>query len=223
MLPRQTVTILAVAVAIWLLLTWVTDSWLPPDQLQRVLNAARELTNMRLTHAEQDDAGNCTATPEELAAEATQTLGEPISVEEYALARMVANEALSDIKGGDDDDKNARIWVALNDARANNGGDIVQCLTNGRGFGPQPGGRKYSTGHPDGGNDPTDYHLSLVQNCMAGTTPDPTGGATHFMDKYGFATNHEFDPAKYQSAVNLWQSYGWHRLMTIGKGLEIWT
>lgn len=214
--------ILAVAVAVWLLLTVVTETWQPIEQLQCLLNAGLELTNMRLTHADQDNEGNCLASPEELAAEASATLGQVVGVEEYALARMVANESLADLKGGTDEDKQARIWVALNDCAANNFGDVLQCLTNGKGFGPQSG-RKYSTGHASGGNDPTDEHLYLVRNCQSGITPDPTGGATHFLDKYGFATDHVFDPAKYQAAVDKWTGYGWSRVMTIGRGLEIWT
>jgi hypothetical protein len=43
------------------------------------------------------------------------------------------------------------------------------------------------------------------------------------MDRYGFATNHIYDPDKYAAAVALWTSYGWTKILTIGKGLEIWT
>ena len=212
-----------IVVAIWLMLSILTSTVNPAEQVQRIFNAGMEITNMRLTDADQDSAGNCISSPADLAAQASANLGEPVSVEEYALARMVANEALADVKGGTAADKQARIWVALNDASANNGGNILQCLTNGKGFGPQTGGRKYSTGHAAGGTDPTDYHLALVRDCMSGTTPDPTGGATHFLDKYSFATDHKYDPAKYQATVDKWTGYGWSRVMTIGDRLEIWT
>lgn len=219
---RKTITVLLLIVAIWVLLYFVTATLNPASQVQNLLSAGMEITNMRLTDADQDSAGNCTASPTDLADEASRTLGEPVTVEEYALARMVANEAVADIKGGSDDDKNARIWVALNDANANNGGDVVQCITGGHGFGPQSG-RKYSTGHASGGNDPTDYHLALVRDCLSGATPDPTGGATHFLDRYGFATDHRYDETKYLAAVAKWTGYGWSRVITIGEGLEIWT
>jgi hypothetical protein len=90
-------------------------------------------------------------------------------------------------------------------------------LTGGKGFGPE-GPRKYATGR----SDPTDYHLALVRACQSGATPDPTGGATHFLDKYGFATNHVYDPEKYAAAVAQWQSYGWTKVLDLPHGLEIW-
>ena len=218
MRQRQWLTLAVVAVAIWLLLSWYQLTWNPLSQAEQMANALAGLGNVRLTRATLDDSGNVVETPEDLAAAAAVTLGSPVTVDEYALARMCATESLSDIKGGSDADKNARIWVALNDAAKNNGGDILQCLTGGKGFGPE-GPRKYATGRTD----PTDYHLALVRACQSGTTPDPTGGATHFMDQYGFATNHIYDPDKYAATVALWTSYGWTKVLTVGKGLEIWT
>jgi hypothetical protein len=219
-MSRNALTMLIVALAIWLALCFLTETLDPLSQVQQLLAAGfAEVQNVRLTDANLDSAGNCVDSPEDLAAAASATLGQPVSVEEYALARMVACESVADLKGGSDADKVARIWVALNDAAANNGGDIVQCLTGGHGFGPE-GPRKYATGR----NDPTDYHLALVRACVSGAIPDPTGGATHFLDKYGFAdADHKYDPNAYAAAVAKWTGYGWHRVLVIGKGLEIWT
>lgn len=223
-MDRDTLTMLIVTLAIWLALSMVTETLNPLDALQRALNAGMEITDMQLTDADQDGAGNCIASPEQLAEDASATLGSPISVEEYALARMCACESLSARRGGSDEDKYARIWVALNDASRNNAGNILQCLTGGHYFGPQGSQRKYSTGHPDGGVDPTDRHLALVRACLSGATPDPTGGATHFMDKYGFAdANHKWDPNAYAATVASWTNRGWRKVLTIGRGLEIWT
>lgn len=218
---RTATTTVLVVVALWLILAFFTRTVFPPDQATRALNwAVREAVDVKLTNAELDSAGNCVETPDQLAAEASETLGAPVTVEEYTLARMCATESLSDLKGGSDDDKNARIWVAINDANENNGGDIVQCVTGGNGFGKQGSLRKYATGR----SDPTDYHLALVRQCMGGVTPDPTGGATHFLDKYGFVTpgTHTYDPAVYAAAVQQWTNYGWRKVLTIGRGLEIW-
>jgi hypothetical protein len=195
----------------------LTETYDPTEQLTQLFNAGLELTDMKLTDAQLDSAGNCVDSPEELAAEAAATLGSPVSVEEYALARMCACECAQGARGSDAD-KSARIWVGLNDARQNNGGDVVQCLTGGRGFGPQAG-RKYATGR----NDPTTHHLALVRSCMSGQEPDPTGGAQHFLDKYGFAgADGAWDSARYSQVVAEWQGYGWVRVTTIGRGLEIW-
>jgi hypothetical protein len=217
-MSRQSLALLVVAVTIYLLISWLTMTVNPVEQGANIANALEGLANMKLTHATLDDSGSVVETPDDLAAAASEVLGSPVDVEEYALARMVACEALSDVRGGTDEDKVARIWVALNDAEKNHNGDIVTCLTGGLGFGPQ-GSRAYATGR----NDPTDYHLSLVRACRSGATPDPTQGATHFMDKYGFATNHIYDPAKYAAAVAKWKSHGWAKILDLPHGLEIWT
>ena len=214
----NTLTIVVVAVAIWLVLSVLTDTYDPASQAIQLIGAGIDLAAMKLTNAQLDSSGNCIASPEDLASQAGATLGSPVGVDEYALARMCACECLQGAKGTDDD-KNARIWVAINDANQNNGGDILQCITGGNGFGPQGGSRKYATGR----NDPTDYHLTLARLCQSGATPDPTGGAQHFLDKYGFAAaDGSWDSARYAAVVAQWQGYGWTRVLTIGKGLEIW-
>ena len=210
--------VILVAVAIWLVLSMLTDTYDPVEQVSQVIGAGMDLAAMKLTNAQLDSAGQCVASPEDLASQAGATLGSPVTVEEYALARMCACESLAGTKGSDAD-KIARIWVALNDAAQTAGGDIVACLTGGNGFGPQGGLRKYATGR----RDPTDYHLTLVRLCRNGATPDPTGGATHFMDKYGFADSEgTWDSARYAQVVSQWQGKGWTRVTTIGRGLEIW-
>jgi hypothetical protein len=210
--------IILVAVAIWLVLSMLTDTYDPVEQVSQVIGAGMDLAAMQLTNAQLDSAGNCVASPDELASEAGATLGSPVTVEEYAIARMCASESIGGAKGSDND-KTARIWVALNDAAQTTGGDIILCLTGGNGFGPQGSLRKYATGR----RDPTDYHLTLVRLCRSGAVPDPTGGSTHFMDKYGFAdAAGAWDSGRYEEVVSQWQARGWTRVTTIGRGLEIW-
>jgi len=217
---RRPYQLILVAVAMWLLISWLTLTLNPVDQAKQFANTLAGISNMRLTHATVDpDTGDVAETPDDLASEASLAMGAPVTVEEYALARMVATESLPDIRGGSDADKQARIWVALNDCQKNNGGDVLACLTGGNGFGKQGVSRKYATGR----NDPTDYHLALVRACRDGTTPDPTNGATHFLDRYGFATDHVYDPDKYHAAVAKWTSYGWSKILELPHGLEIWT
>jgi hypothetical protein len=126
---------------------------------------------------------------------------------------MLANESTP---SRSDDDRIARMWVLINDAAATTGGNLLQCATGGNGFGPE-GSRKYATGR----NDPTVAHLVLVRACLSGQTPDPTGGAKHFLDRYGFSSADD-----YQAVVAKWSAAGMSRVTLDpdpGHGFEVWT
>jgi hypothetical protein len=154
-------------------------------------------------------------TPEELAAEATETLGSPVYPIEYAMARMLRCERTPAHKGGNDAEAAAIVWVCINDAATHHGGDIMAALTGGKGLGRQ-GPRAYATGRLD----PYDVDLQLVRQCTGGQIEDPTGGATHFMHRGGFKTHEE-----YLAAVDKWTNeHKWSRIdLDVGTTLEIWT
>lgn len=203
------------AVVLWALLSWGTQTMNPIESISNLIAQADEVIGAtRLTHETEDASGNVASSPEALAAEASQTLGQSVGVEEYALARMLRCERTPPHKNGNDGEGAAIVWVCLNDAAAHDGGDIIRCLTNGRGFGKQIG-RKYATGRAD----PYDRDLDLVRRCLSGAIPDPTGGRTHFMHRDGFKTR-----ALYEAAVAKWSGYGWQNSgLDFNTSLEVWT
>jgi hypothetical protein len=206
---------IVLVVFLWAMLSWGTETLNPIESIANLLNSVKDLAMAtRLTHATEDEAGNVPRSVDDLAVEASATLGESVSPPEYALARMVRNENTPARKGGNDAERAAIIWVCMNDAAANNGGDIVQCITGGKGFGHQTG-RKYASGRED----PYDIDLDLVRRCYSGQIPDPTGGRTHFMHKNGFETRE-----KYLATVEKWKARGWRNAgLDFGTSLEIWT
>jgi len=207
--------IIVLALFLWALLSVATATINPIESIESLLNAADDLVNAtKLTHETEDDAGNVASSPEELAREASETLGQDVGVEEYGLARMLRCERTPAHKDGNDAEGAAIVWVAINDANAHNSGDVIQCLTGGKGFGRQIG-RKYATGRLD----PYDKDLDLVRRCLDGSIPDPTGGRTHFMHRDGFKT-HDL----YLAAVTKWKGYGWEDSgLDFGTSLEVWT
>ncbi len=211
--PR--IVLVITVLAMWLILSWYTESLNPAESAARLASELAEWADeMRLSSATVTDDG-VQESPQELAGQAAATLGAPVTIEEYTLARMVACESTSAAKGGNDEEKEAIVWVALNDANANNGGNIVACVTGGHGYGHQGSLRKYATAL----NDPTGHHLQIVRDCMTGRVPDPTGGATHFLHRLGFKSRDG-----YLAAVTKWTGYGWQNVgLDVGTSLEVWT
>jgi hypothetical protein len=215
-MPKTPRIVLVITVlAMWLILSWYTESLNPGESAARLAADLAEWANeMRLTSATLTDNG-VAETPQELAGQAASTLGSPVTIEEYTLARMLACESTPERKGGNDEEKQAIVWVALNDANANNAGDIVACVTGGHGYGHQGSLRKYATALQD----PTGHHLEVVRDCMTGRVPDPTSGATHFMRRRAFDTH-----AAYLAVVDTWTKRGWQNIgLDFGTSLEIWT
>ena len=206
---------IALVLLLWAVMSWGTGTLNPVESIQNLLNSIEDLTMAtKLTHCTENDAGDVPCSIDDLVAQASEVMGETVSPPEYALARMVRNEMTPAHRGGNDAERAAIIWVCMNDAAANNGGDIVQCITGGHGFGHQTR-RKYASGRED----PYDVDLDLVRRCYGGQIPDPTGGRTHFMHRNGFET-HE----KYLAAVEKWTGRGWQNAgLDFGTSLEIWT
>ena len=148
----------------------------------------RATRGKRLTNAPADANGDVRRSPEELAAEASVTLGRPVDVETYALARMLASEGSSDSA----QIRRMRAWVAYNDARALGGWSFVKLFTYStrtekRGlFGSQTTRRYSSARDPYAG----DYDDALALRSEFRTGADPTGGATKYVDKSAFGTAH---------------------------------
>ena len=206
---------IALVLFLWAILSWGTGTLNPVESIQNLLNSIEDLTMAtKLTHCTEDADGNVPCSIDDLVAQASEVAGEAVSPPEYALARMVRNEMTPAHRGGNDAERAAIIWVCMNDAAANNGGDIVQCITGGKGFGHQRG-RKYASGRED----PYDVDLDLVRRCYGGQIPDPTGGRTHFMHRNGFETKED-----YQATVVKWNKRGWENAgLDFGTSLEIWT
>lgn len=212
---RKTLQILVLVIFLWAIMSMATETLNPIESIGNLINEVDDLVGAtKLTHETEDDAGNVASSPEELAQTASETLGQAVGVDEYGLARMLRCERTPAHKGGNDGEAAAIVWVAINDANAHDGGNIIRCLTNGRGFGRQIG-RKYATGRLD----PYDKDLDLVRRCLDGSIPDPTGGRTHFMHRDGFKT-HDL----YLAAVKKWEGYGWENSgLDFGTSLEVWT
>ena len=104
-----------------------------------------------------------------------------LSMDANAVARMLRSEG----GGGSATEKAARAWVARNDAKAFK--SVFDCLTFrrdfGRGrFGEQGAGRgRYATS-----KDPYEDDAHIAVEVLAGRIPDPTRGATKFVDKSAF-------------------------------------
>ncbi len=130
----------------------------------------------RLTYTTLDDNGDCQTSPQDCAAQASAALGiDTVDVDAYSLARMLASEEES----ATPTTKAALAWVALNVAAAR-GTTITMLVTtdvnaHGDGLYGHQAGRWASTA-----SDPYEQDLNVALNCLAGSTPDPTGGAVHF-------------------------------------------
>jgi hypothetical protein len=135
----------------------------------------------RLTRTELDDNLSIADTPEELAAEASATLGRYVDATDLGLARMVRSEE------GDANDatKAYLVHVAMNDAQRKTGGDVLRVLTlssvasrSGK-FGKQTS-RRYSTR-----SDPYERDLLIAEAARAEwlSGGDRTDGARKFYHK----------------------------------------
>lgn len=206
--------LLLVAMVLWALLALGSGSLNPVRSLAGLLSEVDDLTGARrLTRSTLDGNGNVVESMDELLSQAAEVAGGPVGETEYAVARMLRSERTRGLRGGNDGEGAAIVWVCLNDANAHNGGSVLQALTGGRGFGEQAG-RKYSTAR-----DPYDRDLELVRSIFAGEVGDPTGGRTHFMHRDGFESE-----AAYQAAVVKWTGYGWKNSgLDFGTSLEVWT
>jgi len=139
------------------------------DFFARVITRGR-----RLTSTSTNENGDVDREPQELADEASAVAGRHVSLDDYALARMLASEEAS----ANTTTKASIAWVAVNEARRR-GVSVSSLLLrdNGPGdglFGEQRG--RYASTRTD----PYMGDLDVAQPVLSGEVEDLTGGAIHF-------------------------------------------
>jgi hypothetical protein len=144
--------------------------WVLAGPVETFMTQGKRLTRTTVV------GGNVTADAHALALQAAGVVGEDVSDEEYALARMVGSEEESE----DLATKTAIAWTCVNDAAAAFGGDIIACLTFStdparKGYFGDQTHRRYSTAR-----DPYQGDLEIARAVLSGSSPDPTGGAVNF-------------------------------------------
>lgn len=196
---------LALGVGGLALLFWDNDDVV--DAVESVGNVIGDLTKrgQRLTVSPRLNAqGQVPMPPEQLLAQAQVTLGRPISMDAYALARMIRAEGGS----GPVPEKQARAWVALNDAAAHNWSLLYTIAGPDLLFGQQIGWR-YASGRNEktGGTvDPYENDLYVAEAVLAGQLPDNTGGAVKFVDIDSFGVQE--GTGSYEDKVADWARDG---------------
>lgn len=151
----------------------------------------------KLTNTSLDDDGTIPDDPAELAAQASAVMGREVSLDVYALARMIRSEgALEGLP---------RAHVAINDALNLGGWSLARLITystvsarDGL-FGKQKS-RRYSSAHDPYVGDVLTAEQAIAE---AAAGVDPTGGADHFVDKGGF-----LHPGQYDDVVTRWGAQG---------------
>lgn len=192
-----------------LLLLWPDD-----DGGGGVVGLVDDVTNMigdlvkrgqRLSQSPRlDSNGQVPLDPEELRAQAEATLGRPVSMDAYALARMIRAEGGS----GPVPEKQARAWVALNDAHQH-GWSLLYTIAGPDGlFGRQRGWR-YASGRDERNGDTSDPYendLYVAESVLACVLPDNTGGAVKFVDIDSFGVQE--GTGSYEDTVAKWAKDG---------------
>lgn len=147
--------------------------------------AAIALSGPRVSSSTTDDDGQIAESPDELLAQAIATMGRPVSMDAYALARMAQSEGSAAAR--------PRMLVALNDGAAE-GWDALTTVT----FSTAPGRtgtfgpqfvrsprvvRRYATT-----KDPARAIVELAEQVIADWSAgnDETGGAVKFADRSSF-------------------------------------
>jgi len=131
----------------------------------------------RLGTHHQDDNGNNIESTDDLVAGATAILGRPVAREAYVLASVSASEHAH----AAEKEKALIQRIVMNYAAAK-GISIEQAVTGGHGMGTQPG-RYCSTV-----NAPWMDDLKYSEANLAGTQPNFSYGAKHWVHKTGFKT-----------------------------------
>lgn len=154
----------------------------------------------RLTTTELDDNRTIPDDPEDLADAAAAVVGQPVSVDEYAAARMCRSEEphAADLV------KRCLIQTACNDAKAH-GWTLLRCLTissdsTRTGFFGEQTSRRYSTRL-----DPYDIDLKIARLAIADYAAgnDDSQGAEKFVDRLSFKVI-----GKYDEVVASWAKEG---------------
>jgi hypothetical protein len=159
--------------AVLLLLAWWFFMGDTPIEIARAfLGRGKQLTTSSL-----NTDGSLVQSPEDLQNQVQTALGRSVALEAVLLARVSASEHA----GANQAEKTAIQWVCKNDA-VTHGWDIRTCVTVNPGtLGTQPG-RRYSTaGGGAGSREIHEDDLAIAESIVAGTTQDPTSGATKFI------------------------------------------
>jgi hypothetical protein len=168
--------------------------------------AAVALSGPKITSSSTGTDGQIVETPDELIEQASSSLGRPVTMDAYALARMAASEGAREGR--------PRMHVALNDADAI-GRSVLDTVTlstaAGRtgSFGPQFVGsprvvRRYATS-----KDPTRALVELAEAVILehARGDDPTYGATKFADKSSFGV--QAGTGSFADLVDRWRAEGY--------------
>lgn len=164
-----------------------------------VVSTARDLVTKgrRLSHGPAlGTNGQVNADPELLRAEAAATLGREVTLEAYALARMLRSEGGK----GSPAEKQARAHVALNDAAAHDW-SIVHTIAGPDGLFGQQRGWRYASG-----SDPYENDLAVAEAVLEGELEDNTGGAVKFVDIDSFGV--QPGTGSYFDLVERWAKEG---------------
>lgn len=166
-----------------------------------------------LTDSHFADKHNVAEDPAALAAACSAKVGQDVSLDLYALARMIASEDPANVGKANV----CRAWTALNDAEAHFGGSAFACVTASSAAGRRGGvraewfghqwGRRYSTA-----NDPHRGHLDIaraVWDAFYGgrRDSDPTGGAEKFLNVSGMGGVQK-GTGSYDSTLAQWEKGG---------------
>jgi len=175
-MERRTLYVVGGGLALGLAAFWYVNREEPGTLLEQLAATARNwiTRGRRLTRTTLDENNDVPDAPADLAAEAGSEMGRPVSLEAYALARMLASEESK----ASATTKAAIAWVAVNEARRR--GTSVSGLLlrdngpgNGR-FGEQRG--RYASTRTD----PYEGDLQVAEAVLSGEVGDITGGAVHF-------------------------------------------
>lgn len=149
-------------------------------------------------------AGQVPTPPAELLDQAQAVLGREVSMDAYAIARMIRAEG----GGGPVPEKRARAWVAVNDANAHDWSLLYTIAGPDYLFGRQRGWR-YASGrtNKDGSTvDPYENDLAVAEGVLAGELADNTGGAVKFVDTDAFGV--QAGTGTYEETVASWAQEG---------------
>lgn len=155
----------------------------------------------RLTKSTTNAAGVVLEAPEELVAAAGRLLGRTVTLDAYAMARVVRSEVGTRASV----EKVAVAWVLRNDA-ADLNWSIARAVTfhrtasrDGR-FGRQTSGRYAS------GLDPYESDLNIAESVLSAHFPDPTRGALKFVHKAAFGV--QAGTRTYEEVLAEWRREG---------------
>ncbi len=156
---------------------------------------------MQLTHATVDASGIVQESAEELARQASETLGREVSREAQALARVCRSEEGHAGQRA----KTYLCHVMLNQAAGRDIVDVIQAhntATRDGHFGAQISGAVAS------GSDPYESDLNAAEYALAerGQGQDPTGGATNFVDRRAFGV--QAGTSTFEALVAKWGAGG---------------